>query len=445
AAYPEVEPLKSEVEAEARYNVARLSHHPSLVLWNGCNENIWGYHVWSHPDEHGVRRPWKEQLKGKGWGPGYYLDMLPRIVKELDPSRPYWAASPWSGDKDVENGLHPNLSTHGNKHIWEVWHGPGDYNNYRWYSPRFCSEFGYQGPPNFSTMQKFYEKSEMKRGSATLELHQKSPAGNDRNDRLVQKDFDIPENFDDWHYLLQLNQARALQTGVEWFRSRQPVCMGTLYWQLNDCYPVTSWAAIDGEGQLKPLWYATRRFYAPRLLTIQPEADAIVLYANNDSDEPWRGEAIVRRIDFDGKELSRAQLPVNVPPRGNQRVAVLPTGIVTPGNRFHEMVVAEFGDQRATWFFASDRDLVYPIAKPQAELRRDSAAWRLSVSTQSLLRDVVINIDRFDPQASISDNVVTLLPGETREFVIHSTKELAREQLINPPVFQCANRFGKKA
>jgi beta-mannosidase len=261
----------------------------------------------------------------------------------------------------------------------------------------------------------------------------------------VQKDFDLPENFDDWHYLLQLNQARALQTGVEWFRSRQPVCMGTLYWQLNDCYPVTSWAAIDGEGQLKPLWYATRRFYAPRLLTIQPEADAIVLYANNDSDEPWHGEAIVRRIDFDGRELSRVVLPLNVEPRGNQRVAVLPTGIVTAANKFHEMIVAQVGEQRATWFFASDRDLVYPAAKPQAELRRDSAAWRLSVSTKTLLRDVVLNIDRLDPQTTIDDNVVTLLPGESREFLIRSEKELTLERLIDPPVFQCANRFGKKA
>jgi beta-mannosidase len=341
--------------------------------------------------------------------------------------------------------LHPNLSTHGNKHIWEVWHGPGDYNNYRWFSPRFCSEFGYQGPPNFSTMQKFYEPAEMKRGSATLELHQKSPGGNERNDRLAQKDFNLPENFDDWHYLLQLNQARALQTGVEWFRSRQPTCMGTLYWQLNDCYPVTSWAAIDGEGRLKPLWFATRRFYAPRLLTIQPEADAIVLYANNDCDEPWQGEATVRRIDFDGKELSRVVLPLDVGARENQRVAVLPTGIVTPTDKTREMVVAEVGEQRAMWFFASDRELVYPGAKPQAALRRDAAAWRLSVSTKTLLRDVVVNIDRLDPQATIDDNVMTLLPGESREFVIHSVKELTLDQLINPPVFQCANRFGKKA
>ena len=102
-------------------------------------------------------------------------------------------------------------------------------------------------------------------------------------------------NFDDLHYLLQLNQCRALTLGVEWFRSRQPTCMGTLYWQLNDCWPVTSWAAIDGDGRLKPLWYATRRFYAPQLLTIQPDGaeykpgDPLTLFAINDTDEQCDG------------------------------------------------------------------------------------------------------------------------------------------------------------
>lgn len=461
AAYPEDEPIKSEVEAEARYNVARLAHHPSLVLWNGCNENIWGFHEWACDAEGGGEKPWKDQLAGKKWGAGYYLDLLPRVMKEVDPSRPYWAASPWSGDANVETGLHPNLATHGNKHIWEVWHGPGDYNNYRWFTPRFCSEFGYQGPPNYSTWQSSIAKDQLYRGSASLEMHQKSPYGSKRNDDLLQKDFDLPDNFDDWHYLLQLNQARALTTGVEWFRSRQPVCMGTLYWQLNDCYPVTSWSAIDSTGQLKPLWYATRRFYAPRLLTLQPEgiiidpprapgerpkmrSDAIVLYANNDSDESWQGDVLVRRMTFDGTILGESMVPLNIPPRTNRRAAILPTGVVMPRDRSREFIVATIGDQRATWFFASDRELHYPPMQFEAALERATGTYRLSVHTPSLLRDLVINIDRLDPSASISDNLVTLLPGERRVFEIQSSKVFTQEQLTTPPVFQCANRFGAR-
>jgi beta-mannosidase len=461
AAYPEDEETKAEVEAEARHNVARLAHHPSLVLWNGCNENIWGYHEWACDAEGGGEKPWRDQLAGKKWGAGYYLDLLPRVMKEVDPSRPFWAASPWSGDPNVETGLHPNLATHGNKHIWEVWHGPGDYNNYRWFTPRFCSEFGYQGPPNYSTLASAIAKDQLYHGSPALEMHQKSPYGTKRNDDLVSRDFDLPENFDDRHYLLQLNQARALKTGVEWFRSRQPVCMGTLYWQLNDCYPVVSWSAIDSNGLLKPLWYATRRFYAPRLLTLQPEGtitdppkaeggrpttrfDAMVLFANNDSDEPWRGEVLVRRLDFDGNELGKTVVPIDVAPRSNLRAAVLPVGVVSPRNRSREFIVATFEDLQATWFFASDRDLAYPAPKFESTLESSTfGEHRLTIRAHVLLREIVINIDRLDPSATISDNVVTILPGKLFTFVIHSERLLTPEQLISPPVFQCANRFGK--
>lgn len=445
ATYPEVEPIRSEVEAEARYNVARLSHHPSLVLWNGCNENIWGYRDWWAKDEQGQSRPWKELVKGKGWGAGYYLDLLPRIVSELDPSRPYWAASPWSGDPDCDNGLHPNLATHGNKHIWEVWHGAdGDYSNYRKYAPRFCSEFGYQGPPNYATLMSMCEEGELCRGSRTLTLHQKSPGGDEKNQRLLAKDFDCPDDFDDWHYLLQINQSRALTAGVEWFRSRQPVCMGTLYWQLNDCWPVTSWSAIDSCGRLKPLWYATRRFYAPRLLTIQPEGGELVLFANNDSDGPWRGHALLRRISFSGRELARASIPIDAGPRSNLRAGPLPAAIVLASDPSREMIVAEIESARALWYFASDRDLNYPPPSFQPSLEREGDMHRLTLAADVLLRDVVINIDRLDPDATIDDNAVTILPDQRFTFTIRSSRELRLQELTRPPMLQCANRFGRK-
>jgi beta-mannosidase len=278
-----------------------------------------------------------------------------------------------------------------------------------------------------------------------LALHQKCTGGNERNDTLLLRDFDIPDNFDDWHYLLQLNQARALKTGVEWFRSRQPVCMGTLIWQLNDCgYPVTSWSAIDGAGRPKPMWFAARRFYAPRLLTIQPERDALVLFANNDSDEPWRGEVLVRRIDFSGRELARTLVPIDAPPRTNLRASEIAPLVAQPGDPSRELLVAGADRPRATWFFASDRQLLYPNPAPRAALACEGDVYRLTLSTDVLLREVTINIDRLDPDAAIDDNLVTLLPGESCTFTIRSSTPLSVEQLTRPPVFQCANRFGGK-
>lgn len=132
AAYPEEQPLRGEVEAEARDNVIRLMPHASLVLWNGNNENLWGFRDWD----------WEQPLAGNSWGEGYYLGMLPRIVAELDPTRPYTAGSPWSGSWDH----HPNDPRHGTHHSWEVWNRQ-DYAEYRADVPRFCAEFGWQAPP----------------------------------------------------------------------------------------------------------------------------------------------------------------------------------------------------------------------------------------------------------------------------------------------------------
>ncbi len=136
AAYPEEAPFTELLEAEARYNVTRLAPHPSLVLWNGNNENLWGHADWG----------WQETLGDRTWGKGFYLGLLPRVVAELDPSRPYWPGSPYSGE-----GRHPNAGTHGPKHVWDVWN-ERDYKHYRDYEPRFAAEFGFQAPPTYAAL-----------------------------------------------------------------------------------------------------------------------------------------------------------------------------------------------------------------------------------------------------------------------------------------------------
>ncbi len=139
AAYPEEQPLRGEVEAEARENVVRLMPHPSLVLWNGNNENLWGFKDWG----------WEQRLAGESWGEGYYLGVLPRVVAELDPTRPYSAGSPWSGSWE----RHPNDPAHGTHHSWEVWNRD-DYADYRLEVPRFVAEFGWQAPPAYATLRR---------------------------------------------------------------------------------------------------------------------------------------------------------------------------------------------------------------------------------------------------------------------------------------------------
>ena len=269
AAYSEESPMRELVEEEARQNVARLAKHPSLVLWNGCNENIWGWFDWG----------WESKCQNRTWGAGYYFDVLPSIVKELDPTRPYYPGSPFSGSMDI----HPNSDQFGPKHMWDTWNEV-NYTHFRRYSPRFASEFGHQAPPTFATLKRAVPAGELNPTSDTMLLHQKAAQGNAKLHARLLEWFEMPTDFDDWLYLTQLVQARAMTTAVEWFRTRAS-CRGALYWQLNDCWPATSWSAIDGDGRLKPLGYASKQFFQDRLLTIQPDGEHLALWAHNDTDE----------------------------------------------------------------------------------------------------------------------------------------------------------------
>ncbi len=427
AAYPEEEPFAGMVEAEARQQIARLCRHPSLVLWNGNNENIWGYFDWG----------WRERIGERTWGLGYYLDLLPRLVAELDPSRPYWPGSPYSGSMD----LHPLEDGHGNKHVWDAWNTT-DYAVYRNHSPRFVSEFGHQAPPTWSTICRAIPEDQRRPDSDAMLAHQKAHGGNDRLHERLSEHFEIPADFDDWLYLMQVNQARAMQTGVEWFRSRQPACMGTLYWQINDCWPVTSWAAVDGYGKRKPLWYATRRFYADRLLTIQPDGDGLAVFAVNDADERWSDVAAARRLTFDGNMLAETETSFVAGPRECMRVGKLEPELADPTDTAVQMLSAACDGLSAHWFFGIDRELAYPEPAFDADLTRDGPTYRLTIRARVLLRDVCIFADRLDPEAIMSDQLITLLPGESATFDISSDRELSLEALTGPPVFQCANRFG---
>ena len=275
--------------------------------------------------------------------------------------------------------------------------------------------------------------------------HQKAENGNDKLAAGLEAHFGsavtgTPEDFDDWLYLTQLNQARAVQLGVEWFRSLAPRCMGTVYWQLNDCWPVTSWAAVDGYGYKKPLWYATKRFFADQRMTFQPFEGGLELVCCNDSDLLWMGEVCVQRFSFAGDVLAEEMVSFYVQPRTAAVVSELDSTFLQTANPEREFLVARTGAQRATWFFLRDKELSYPTPKLTGSLEGD----RFTVTAQTLVRDLTFFVDRLGPDAEIDDQLVTLLPGESRTFTVKGLEGVDANELLKPPVMNCANRFGYK-
>ncbi len=420
AAYPEEEPMRGLVETEVRHNVTRLSKHPSLVLWNGGNENIWGYFDWG----------WKAKIGDKTWGLGYYLDILPALVKEIDPTRPYWPGSPYSGTLDI----HPNADAWGLKHMWETWNRV-DHTMFRSYSPRFASEFGHQAPPTYSTIVRSIPEDARHPFSPAMLAHQKADGGNDKLHSRVEEHFELPSDFDDWLYITQLMQARAMTVAVEWFRSR-PYCKGALYWQLNDCWPVTSWAAIDGDGHPKPLYYATKQFFQDRLLTIQPDGEHLALWAHNDSDEEWNDNCWVYLLTMEKETLAERFVNINVGPR--QLVKLTNFEDMQPENPKSEFLMVSYDQPELNrfWFFDIDKNLAYPEPKWTATVDGN----KLKIEAHTLLRDFTINADRFG--GSVKQNLLTLLPGDVWEVEIEGA-DLSQVDFSGRPIVNCANYFGK--
>ncbi|RKT72607.1 beta-mannosidase [Saccharothrix variisporea] len=422
AAYAEESPLWEEVEAEAREHVARLTSHASLALWNGNNENLWGFADWG----------WPEQLQGRTWGLRYYQELLPAIVAELDPTRPYAPGSPYSpGD------LHPNLDTHGTRHEWEVWNRV-DYTHYRDFVPRFCSEFGFQGPPTWATLTQWIHDEPLSSTGPAFLLHQKAEDGNGKLERGLAPHLPVPEAFEDWHWATQLNQARAVAFGVEHFRSHWPRTAGAVVWQLNDCWPVTSWAAIDSEERPKPLYYALRHAFAPRLLTVQPRDGRDVLVAVNDTDEVWTGEVTATRWTFAGEERAAAKLALDVPARS---VAVLDLApeLLTPADAEREVLVATTADARAVHLFREDVDLAYDPSPLTATAVAVPEGYRVDVRATSFARDVAVLADRVAPDAEVDDALVTLTAGESHSFLVRTSARLDPAALTGPLVLRSAN------
>lgn len=430
ACYSEAPEMWQEVEAEAREHVARLAGNPSLALWSGGNENIEGYYNWG----------FKERMaEGEGWGGRYYHELFPAIIDEIDPGRAYIPSSPWSPNDES----HPTLPDHGPVHSWKVWFSV-DYLEYRSAIPRFVAEFGFQAPANHSTLMPAIHDEQPAPDSPGMLNHQKAIDGNLKLERGWTGHLPTPTGFDDWYFTTQLDQARAIGCAVSHYRSYSPRNGGYIVWQLNDCWPAVSWAVIDSNGRHKPLWYALRKLNAPRVLLLQPREEGVALIASNDSAEPWRDTVEVRRTNLVGETLATEQVTIDVPPRAGA-TTILGAALQGVVDATQELLVASCpsasDDGRAWWWFAEDLDVPFPEPSLRTEVRRSHGGFDLTVTAESLVKDLVLNVDRLDPDATVSEQLVTLLPGESYTFSVTSTADLEPTALTSPPVLMSVNHL----
>jgi beta-mannosidase len=260
--YPSTEDFLDNVALEVDYQVKRLASHPSIVLWCGDNELVGALTWFDEPKRDRDR----------------YLvsyDRLNRTIeqamKKAAPGAIWWPSSPASGYLDFGDAWHADGS--GDMHYWSVWHENKSFDNYRSVRPRFCSEFGFQSYTSLPVIKTYADKRDMNVASPVMELHQKNAGGNERIAGTMFRYFRFPKDFPNFVYLSQIQQGLAIKTAVEYWRSLKPHCMGTIYWQLNDTWPVASWSSLDYGGRWKAMHYLVKRFFQPVAVAAIPSED----------------------------------------------------------------------------------------------------------------------------------------------------------------------------
>jgi len=355
ACYPDNQQwFLDSVRQEAEQNVRRLRDHPSLVLWCGNNENQWGYFDWwNKPDV---------------WGEKIYDELLPEVCKSLDPDRPYWPGSPCGGE-------HPNSADSGDQHFWSVWFAWVPPEHYRTQNGRFVSEFGMQAPPTLDTIHEYVPAAERHMQSRTMVHHNKCDLGTERDYRYMSEFFRVPGEFEDTVYLMQLTQGEMIKTGVEHWRSRKFDTAGTLFWQLNDCWPVTSWSCIDSRHRAKALYYYARRFFAPVLVAMDHEADGLGVVVVNDLLKKFEGKLVCGVSDVEGDSLWTSDIGVNVPANGVKKITVRKDGdLERPDPARHVFWCRLLQKGRVisenTRFFARYREVALPSVEWNIDVRK---------------------------------------------------------------------------
>lgn len=402
--YPSTPDFLENVAAEVDYQVRRLSSHPSIVLWCGDNELV-GALTW-----------FDESRKDRD----RYLVSYDRLNRTIEtgiraaaPEAIWWPSSPSVGPLDFGDAWHADGA--GDMHYWSVWHENKSFDNYRSVRPRFCSEFGFQSYTSMPIIRQFAEQKDMNIASPVMEAHQKNAGGNERIAATMFRYFRFPKDFSSFVYLSQIQQGLAIRTAVDYWRSLKPHCMGTLYWQLNDTWPVASWASLDYGGNWKALHYMARRFFQPVAVAAIPSTDdgEIAFSMVNDTAEPVTVELQTFLVTLTGE---RQPLTAAAGTCSPDRAATLMT-----------IAASDIGkDEVLFWSFEASNGMrgeghhvagtykaldLNPSGLSLSAALRGDGVFEVTISATGLALHAVIEAD---VEGRYSDNVIDLTAGESR-------------------------------
>lgn len=415
--YPHDPLFLKRVEAEAEYNIKRLRGHASLAMWCGNNEIYEGVRYWG----------WKNKYTAEAFAEmnrGYdvlFRQLLPDMVKRFDSDRFYMHGSPYEA-----NWGRPESWKIADSHNWGTWYGRKPFESFDSEIPRFMSEYGFQAFPEMKTIRTFAEEKDFELESPVMNVHQKATIGNALIKQTMGLYYKVPAKFEDLVYVGLVLQGQGMRHGIEAHRRNRPYCMGSLFWQLNDSWPVVSWSSIDYYGNWKAMQYQSQRAFAPILINAIKEGDDLCVYLISDELQDRDDVRLtVELMDFDGK--SHGKWTQNGKLTANTSMLFLKKRVdeflskqdaATSFLRF--TLKAKNGAALAdeVFYFAYPKDQKLPEARIETSVKKRGEAIEMTLKTDKLARDIFIEV----PVQGVrfSDNFFDLLPGQRKKITITS-------------------------
>ena len=450
AIYPFHDEFIENIKIETIQNIIRLRNHPSLALWCGNNEVEWLWD-WELKSSGIIGNNLKNNFKT-----GYmeiFENIIPTLIKEYDPTRTYWPSSPSNGfiGEKLDFSLNSNSPNIGDSHFWEVWHRNKPFSAYRKFDSRFMSEFGYESFPSIKTIEEFCPHDQFNLFSPIMENHQKNSAGNKKILNYMEKRFSIPQKFENQVLLSQITQAEAIEYGVEhWRRNRNNYhCMGSLYWQLNDCWPVASWSSLDYFGRWKALHYFAKRFYNPIFVSVKEEANQVELWITNDLQTSKNIILHFKIFNSDKNLLMKNAFNTQIQACSSLKLANIDVSFINKKKKqrqnniiFYKLEDKDRLDFIYHGFRLFDAPKKFNLKKPQLSCSikaikkktDDKMNLKFKIQSKNIALYVFINSDLVDFIAS--DNFFALEPEETRIIylkvvkILNSFENISKKKII---------------
>lgn len=417
AMYPGDEKFTENVKQEISEQVKRLRDHPSLALFCGNNEIDEGWNNWG----------WQKQFHySKKDSAKIYLDyknlfetVVPKIIKE-NCQTVYWPSSPsigWGHKESLQEG---------DSHYWGVWWGNEPFETYEKKVGRFMSEYGFQGMPSHYAFKQFCTEEKVDLNSPSVKHHQKHATGYQTIQKYLERDYKTPMKLDDYIYVSQLLQANGMKTAIEAHRRAKPYCMGSLFWQLNDCWPVTSWSAIDYYGMSKALYHYSKRLFKTVLVTSQNENNSIDISIISDSLKELKGNLDLKLYDFKGKLLWEKRIPAATSNSSTFKYSIGKKELASFDTTFcylhSEFIFTDKSFAASNLFFVKPKDLKLP--KVSLNIKKINNET-FEISSDVFAKDVYLYNE--NQRFILSDNFFDLAPGEKKTI---NVIKLSNESII---------------